>query len=80
MFSHDDFSRIDSNVSSLVDLLEAKGISWGEYQEDMVSPRSAALLGTCSDNMPSHLLDTQALVSSSLHVFKKPCTDAAQHM
>ncbi|KAF2141019.1 uncharacterized protein K452DRAFT_229413 [Aplosporella prunicola CBS 121167] len=33
--NHDDFSRIDSNVSSLVDLLEAKGISWGEYQEDM---------------------------------------------
>ena len=23
------------NVSSIVDLLEARGISWGEYQEDM---------------------------------------------
>lgn len=35
--SHDDLSTFDSNVSSVVDLLEAKGISWGEYQEDMVS-------------------------------------------
>ncbi|OTA97664.1 hypothetical protein M434DRAFT_391598 [Hypoxylon sp. CO27-5] len=32
---HDDFTQIDKNVSTIVDLLEDKGISWGEYQEDM---------------------------------------------
>ncbi|KAF2192786.1 phosphoesterase-domain-containing protein [Zopfia rhizophila CBS 207.26] len=33
--NHDDMTAIPSNVSSLIDLLEEKGISWGEYQEDM---------------------------------------------
>ncbi|KAI1469502.1 phosphoesterase-domain-containing protein [Daldinia caldariorum] len=32
---HDDFTQIDKNVSTIIDLLEDKGISWGEYQEDM---------------------------------------------
>lgn len=32
--SDDDFVRLPKNVSSIVDLLEEKGISWGEYQED----------------------------------------------
>jgi acid phosphatase len=35
--NHDDMINIPSNVSTLVDLLEDKGISWGEYQEDMPS-------------------------------------------
>lgn len=35
--NHDNMVAIPSNVSTLVDLLEAKGISWGEYQEDMPS-------------------------------------------
>lgn len=35
--NYDDMVAIPSNVSTLVDLLEAKGISWGEYQEDMPS-------------------------------------------
>lgn len=35
--NHDDLIKIPSNVSTIVDLLEAKGISWGEYQEDMPS-------------------------------------------
>lgn len=35
--NHDDLVNIPSNVSTLVDLLEDKGISWGEYQEDMPS-------------------------------------------
>jgi acid phosphatase len=30
-------TAIPSNVSTLVDLLEARGLSWGEYQEDMPS-------------------------------------------
>jgi len=33
--SNDDFNQIPANVSSVVDLLEDKGISWGEYEEDM---------------------------------------------
>lgn len=33
--NHDDMTAIPSNVSTLVDLLEEKGISWGAYQEDM---------------------------------------------
>jgi acid phosphatase len=35
--NHDDLINIPSNISTVVDLLEAKGISWGEYQEDMPS-------------------------------------------
>lgn len=31
--NHDDVINIPSNVSTVVDLLEEKGISWGEYQE-----------------------------------------------
>lgn len=33
--NHDDLTAIPSNVSSIVDLLEAKKISWAAYQEDM---------------------------------------------
>ncbi|KAI1496883.1 acid phosphatase phoa [Biscogniauxia marginata] len=32
---HDDFTQVDKNVSTVIDLLEDKGISWAEYQEDM---------------------------------------------
>ncbi|OTB04975.1 hypothetical protein M426DRAFT_57788 [Hypoxylon sp. CI-4A] len=32
---HDDFTQIDKNISTVIDLLEDKGISWGHYQEDM---------------------------------------------
>jgi acid phosphatase len=35
--NHDNMVAIPSNVSTLVDLLEDKGVSWGEYQEDMPS-------------------------------------------
>ncbi|KAI1124755.1 acid phosphatase phoa [Nemania abortiva] len=31
---NDDFWQVDSNVSTIVDLLEDKGISWAHYQED----------------------------------------------
>ncbi|KAI1171116.1 phosphoesterase family-domain-containing protein [Nemania sp. FL0916] len=31
----DSFERIDSDTESIVDLLEAAGVSWGIYQEDM---------------------------------------------
>jgi acid phosphatase len=33
--NNDNFNQIPSNVSSIIDLLESKGISWGEYQEDL---------------------------------------------
>ena len=32
--NNDNFNFIDKNVSTVIDLLEEKGISWGEYQED----------------------------------------------
>ncbi|KAE9380393.1 phosphoesterase-domain-containing protein [Stipitochalara longipes BDJ] len=32
---NDDFNRIPSNISTVVDLLDTKGIAWGEYQEDL---------------------------------------------
>jgi len=32
---NDDLSRLPPNISSIVDLLEDKGISWAEYQENM---------------------------------------------
>src|SRR5277367_3049379 len=32
---NDDFNTIPANISTVVDLLDTKGISWGEYQEDM---------------------------------------------
>ncbi|CZR51744.1 related to acid phosphatase Pho610 [Phialocephala subalpina] len=35
---NDDFLRIPSNVSTVVDLLDTKGISWGEYQEHIPYP------------------------------------------
>jgi acid phosphatase len=31
---NDDFIQVDKNVSTVIDLLEDKGISWGHYQED----------------------------------------------
>ncbi|KDR66418.1 hypothetical protein GALMADRAFT_130863 [Galerina marginata CBS 339.88] len=34
---NDNLNRVPENVSTIVDLLEAKGISWAEYQEDMPS-------------------------------------------
>ncbi|KAF8851502.1 phosphoesterase-domain-containing protein [Acephala macrosclerotiorum] len=33
--SSDSFSRISSSSQTIVDLLEAQGVSWSEYQEDM---------------------------------------------
>lgn len=33
--SSDSFSRISSSSKTIVDLLEAGGVSWSEYQEDM---------------------------------------------
>ncbi|KAF8181314.1 acid phosphatase [Pholiota molesta] len=35
--NNDNLNNIPANVSSVVDLLEDKGITWGEYQEDMPS-------------------------------------------
>ena len=35
---NDDFHSIPANISTLVDLLDTKGISWAEYQEDMPYP------------------------------------------
>jgi acid phosphatase len=32
---NDDFNTIPANVSTVVDLLDTKGISWGEYQENL---------------------------------------------
>ena len=32
---NDDFLRIPANVSTVVDLLETKGITWSEYQENL---------------------------------------------
>ena len=32
---NDNFNQIPDNVSSVIDLLEERGISWGSYQEDM---------------------------------------------
>jgi hypothetical protein len=32
---NDDFSRAPSNISTIVDILEDRGISWAMYQEDM---------------------------------------------
>jgi hypothetical protein len=29
------FSRIDKSHKTIVDLLEAKGVSWSEYEEDI---------------------------------------------
>ncbi|KAI5459125.1 phosphoesterase family-domain-containing protein [Mariannaea sp. PMI_226] len=32
---NDNFNRLDENVTTVIDLLESRGISWGMYQEDM---------------------------------------------
>jgi acid phosphatase len=36
--NNDDFHAIPSNISTVVDLLDSKGISWGSYQEDIPYP------------------------------------------
>jgi len=33
--NNDNFNEVPTNISTIVDLLEEKGISWGEYQQDM---------------------------------------------
>ena len=33
--SNDDLSHVPKNVSTIVDLLDTQGISWGAYQEDL---------------------------------------------
>ncbi len=33
--NNDNMWFVDKNVSTVIDLLEAKNISWGHYQEDM---------------------------------------------
>ncbi|KXJ93514.1 acid phosphatase, partial [Microdochium bolleyi] len=33
--NHDDFTRADFNISTVIDLLDTRQISWGLYQEDM---------------------------------------------
>ncbi|CAM6003985.1 unnamed protein product, partial [Sphagnum balticum] len=35
---NDDFNQIPANISTVVDLLDTKGISWGEYQEHIPYP------------------------------------------
>lgn len=35
---NDDFHVIPANISNVADMLEYKGISWGEYQESMPYP------------------------------------------
>ncbi|KAF8972188.1 acid phosphatase [Flammula alnicola] len=35
--NNDNLNNIPANISTIVDLLEDKGISWGEYEEDMPS-------------------------------------------
>lgn len=36
---NDDFIAVGKNISTVVDLLDTKGISCGEYQEDQPFPR-----------------------------------------
>jgi acid phosphatase len=45
--NNNDYLEIPQNVSTIVDLLEAKGISWGSYQEDM------PYTGFTADNYPN---------------------------
>jgi acid phosphatase len=35
---NDDFHSIPTNISTIVDLLDTKGISWAEYQEGLPYP------------------------------------------
>jgi acid phosphatase len=32
---NDDFQQIPSNVSTIADLFDTKGVAWGEYQEGL---------------------------------------------
>ena len=51
---NDDFNEIPSNISTVVDLLDTKGISWGEYQQDMPY---AGFLGFNYSNQVTHAND-----------------------
>lgn len=35
---NDDFLQVPANISTVVDLLDTKGISWGEYEEHIPYP------------------------------------------
>jgi len=77
--NHDDMVAIPSNVSTLVDLLEDKGISWAEYQEDMPSvgfqgksytnPKTGANMYVRKHN-PAVLYDSNAQKSDRLAKIK----------
>lgn len=70
---NDYFNQIPSNISSVIDLLEDKGISWGHYQEDMpysgfegiawVNQRNGA-----NDYVRKHSENTHLLCTASLDV------------
>ncbi|KAF1938345.1 phosphoesterase-domain-containing protein [Clathrospora elynae] len=72
--NHDDKIAVPSNVSTLIDLLEDKGVSWAEYQEDMPSvgfagnypnPKTGANMYVRKHN-PAVLYDSVALKQDRL--------------
>lgn len=76
--NHDDQIAIPSNVSTLVDLLEDKGISWAEYQEDIPSvgfqgnyknPKTGANMYVRKHN-PAVLYESVALKQNRLSKIK----------
>jgi acid phosphatase len=49
---NDDFHSIPANISTVVDLLDTKGISWAEYQEGAPYPGEYKLEISCEGLTP----------------------------
>ncbi|KAF2755019.1 phosphoesterase-domain-containing protein [Pseudovirgaria hyperparasitica] len=77
--NNDDHNNVPKNISSIVDLLEAKGISWASYQEDMPytgyqdteydNPRTGANMYVRKHN-PCVIYDSVATQPSRLNLIK----------
>ena len=61
--NHDNMINIPSNVSTVVDLLEDKGISWGEYQEGKHHFRRRVVYANSKETC--HILVSKALTTAT---------------
>jgi acid phosphatase len=66
-----DFVTIPSNIFTVVDLLDTKGISWGEYQESLPYPGFEVSMPAnhCSRGVSSKLRDVQGLNYSNQQTY-----------
>ncbi|KAL9054526.1 MAG: hypothetical protein Q9162_004082 [Coniocarpon cinnabarinum] len=78
---NDNFNVVDGKVSSIVDLLEAKGISWVAYQEDMPYSGFEGYSWTSKSKAPSiSSADSLNIASYSDALIPDPTTHANDYV